>query len=54
MDNGKPVMGMGQPQHIDSDPRAEPIHLKQEERLDRDLLQPEKQTEEREWTESRP
>ncbi len=31
LDNGKPVMGMGQPQHTDSDPRAEPIHLKQEE-----------------------
>ena len=31
MDAQKPVMGMGQPQHIDSDPRAEPIHLKQEE-----------------------
>lgn len=31
LDNGTPVMGMGQPQHIDSDPRAEPIHLKQEE-----------------------
>ena len=31
LDNKKPVMGMGQPQHIDSDPRAEPIHLKQEE-----------------------
>lgn len=31
MDAGRPVMGMGQPQHIDSDPRAEPIHLKQEE-----------------------
>ena len=31
MDAGKPVMGMGQPQHIDSDPRAEPIHAKQEE-----------------------
>ena len=30
-DAKKPVMGMGQPQHIDSDPRAEPIHLKQEE-----------------------
>lgn len=30
-DAGKPVMGMGQPQHINSDPRAEPIHLKQEE-----------------------
>lgn len=31
LDNKTPVMGMGQPQHIDSDPRAEPIHLKQEE-----------------------
>ena len=31
MDAGRPVMGMGQPQHIDSDPWAEPIHLKQEE-----------------------
>jgi citrate synthase len=31
MDSGRPVMGMGQPQHIDSDPRAEPIHIKQEE-----------------------
>ncbi len=31
MDAKRPVMGMGQPQHIDSDPRAEPIHLKQEE-----------------------
>ncbi len=31
MDAKKPVMGMGQPQHIDSDPRAEPIHVKQEE-----------------------
>ncbi|MCP4688651.1 MAG: hypothetical protein GY859_11415 [Desulfobacterales bacterium] len=31
MSAGRPVMGMGQPQHIDSDPRAEPIHLKQEE-----------------------
>jgi len=31
MDAGKPVMGMGQPQHVDSDPRAEPIHLRQEE-----------------------
>ncbi len=31
LDAKKPVMGMGQPQHIDSDPRAEPIHLKQEE-----------------------
>jgi citrate synthase len=31
LDAKKPVMGMGQPQHIDSDPRAEPIHVKQEE-----------------------
>ena len=31
MDDKRPVMGMGQPQHVDSDPRAEPIHLKQEE-----------------------
>jgi len=31
MDAGKPVMGMGQPQHRNSDPRAEPIHVKQEE-----------------------
>ena len=31
MDAETPVMGMGQPQHIDSDPRAEPIHVKQEE-----------------------
>lgn len=31
LDAKKPVMGMGQPQHIDSDPRAEPIHIKQEE-----------------------
>ena len=31
MDAGVPVMGMGQPQHRDGDPRAEPIHLKQEE-----------------------
>jgi len=31
MDTKRPVMGMGQPQHIDSDPRAEPIHVKQEE-----------------------
>ena len=30
-DAGMPVMGMGQPQHRDGDPRAEPIHLKQEE-----------------------
>ncbi len=26
-----PVMGMGQPQHTDGDPRAEPTHVKQEE-----------------------
>ena len=31
MDNKQPVMGMGQPQHRDGDPRAEPTHLKQEE-----------------------
>ncbi|MEW6261775.1 MAG: citrate/2-methylcitrate synthase [Thermodesulfobacteriota bacterium] len=31
MDNDKPVMGMGQPQHVDGDPRAEPTHIKQEE-----------------------
>jgi len=31
LDNKVPVMGMGQPQHTDSDPRAEPIHAKQEE-----------------------
>jgi citrate synthase len=31
MDNDQPVMGMGQPQHRDGDPRAEPTHLKQEE-----------------------
>ncbi|MEN6438498.1 MAG: citrate/2-methylcitrate synthase [Syntrophobacter sp.] len=31
MDAGEAVMGMGQPQHIDGDPRAEPTHLKQEE-----------------------
>jgi citrate synthase len=31
MDNDVPVMGMGQPQHRDGDPRAEPTHLKQEE-----------------------
>ena len=31
LDAGMPVMGMGQPQHRDGDPRAEPIHLKQEE-----------------------
>ncbi|MBM3851929.1 MAG: hypothetical protein FJ399_02095, partial [Verrucomicrobia bacterium] len=31
MDHDQPVMGMGQPQHRDGDPRAEPTHLKQEE-----------------------
>ena len=31
LDAKKPVMGMGQPQHVDGDPRAEPTHLKQEE-----------------------
>lgn len=31
MDAKRPVMGMGQPQHTDSDPRAEPIHVRQEE-----------------------
>lgn len=31
LDAGQPVMGMGQPQHVDSDPRAEPLHVKQEE-----------------------
>ncbi|NLW87728.1 MAG: hypothetical protein GXY38_12740 [Planctomycetes bacterium] len=31
MDAGMPVMGMGQPQHKDGDPRAEPTHVKQEE-----------------------
>ena len=31
MDAGEKVMGMGQPQHRDGDPRAEPTHLKQEE-----------------------
>ncbi len=31
MDAGEPVMGLGQPQHLDGDPRAEPTHIKQEE-----------------------
>ncbi len=31
LDAGMPVMGMGQPQHKDGDPRAEPTHVKQEE-----------------------
>ncbi len=28
---GIPIMGLGQPQHTDGDPRAEPTHIKQEE-----------------------
>ena len=31
LDAKQPVMGMGQPQHTDGDPRAEPTHLKHEE-----------------------
>ena len=31
MDAGMPVMGLGQPQHVDGDPRAVPTHRKQEE-----------------------
>ncbi len=31
MNAGEPVMGLGQPQHLDGDPRAEPTHIKQEE-----------------------
>ena len=31
LDAHKPVMGLGQPQHTDADPRAEPTHVKQEE-----------------------
>lgn len=31
LDAKMPVMGMGQPQHTDGDPRAEPTHIKQEE-----------------------
>jgi citrate synthase len=31
MDAGEPVMGLGQPQHTEGDPRAEPTHIKQEE-----------------------
>ncbi len=31
MDAGLPVMGIGQPQHTDGDPRAEPTHIKHEE-----------------------
>lgn len=33
MDAGLAVMGLGQPQHLDGDPRAEPTHLKHEELL---------------------
>lgn len=31
LDAGEKVMGLGQPQHTDGDPRAEPTHIKQEE-----------------------
>jgi len=31
MDVGMPIMGIGQPQHTDGDPRAEPTHIKEEE-----------------------
>lgn len=31
MDAGLPVMGIGQPQHTEGDPRAEPTHIKHEE-----------------------
>jgi hypothetical protein len=31
MDAGLAVMGMGQPQHLDGDPRAEPTHIKHEQ-----------------------
>jgi citrate synthase len=31
MDAGEKVVGMGQPQHRDGDPRAEPTHLKQKQ-----------------------
>ena len=31
LDAGEPVMGLGQPQHLDGDPRAEPTHIKQED-----------------------
>jgi len=31
MDAGLAVVGMGQPQHIDGDPRAEPTHIKHEQ-----------------------
>lgn len=36
MDAGLAVMGLGQPQHLDGDPRAEPTHLKHEELLGTD------------------
>lgn len=35
MDAGRPVMGLGQPQHIHGDPRAVPTHKKHEELLGR-------------------
>lgn len=31
LDAGQAVMGMGQPQHLDGDPRAEPTHIKHEQ-----------------------
>lgn len=31
MDAGMAVMGMGQPQHLDGDPRAEPTHIQHEQ-----------------------
>ena len=31
VDAGLAVMGMGQPQHLDGDPRAEPTHIKHEQ-----------------------
>ena len=33
MDAGRPVMGLGQPQHIDGDPRAMPTHKKHQDLL---------------------
>ncbi len=38
MDAGLAVMGMGQPQHTDGDPRAEPTHIKHEELLGEDSV----------------
>ncbi len=38
MDAGLALMGMGQPQHTDGDPRAEPTHLKHEELLGDDSV----------------